>query len=187
MCVEIQLRRVRDSWRQDSRVLCWWRRSSTRPKVAENVTLICPMRAWYQWKNHLNNSWHALSHRLHLNSLLVFILTSESAESEKQENSAFKLKNKKSTKGCVAPAAVLSNWSMKYRSRSPGQDVQLVRLSMWSIMQRLVVLGLIGDEIGKVYVKYVNVNGEWNICQCHWIEVTGWGGQGDSSYKVWWF
>ena len=45
-----------------------------------------------------------------------------------------------------------SQWSAKYRSRSPGQGICRVRTLRRSTMQGLMVVGLIVEEILKVDV-----------------------------------
>ena len=72
------------------------------------------------------------------------------------------------------------HWSVKYRSRLPGQGtcrkiyvkevIGRVSTSRRSTMQGLVVVGLI-VEISNVDVKCVKVTGERNIGQGHYIKV----------------
>ena len=48
-----------------------------------------------------------------------------------------------------------SHWSMKYRSRSPGQGTCQVSTSWRSTMQDMVVVGLIVEELSNINVKCV--------------------------------
>ena len=60
-----------------------------------------------------------------------------------------------------------SQWSAKYRSRSPSQDTCGVRTLRRSTMQGLLVVGLIVAEILNVDVKCVKCTGAQNIGQGH--------------------
>ena len=51
-----------------------------------------------------------------------------------------------------------SHWSLKYRSRSLGQDTCRQYIEE-STMQGMVVVGLIVEEIPNVDIKCVNVTG----------------------------
>ena len=55
----------------------------------------------------------------------------------------------------------------KYRSRSPGQGICQVSTLRRSILQGLMVVGLIVEEISNVNAKYVKVTGAQNIGQGH--------------------
>ena len=52
-----------------------------------------------------------------------------------------------------------SHWSLKYRSRSPGQDTCQVSTIEESTVQGMVVVSLIFEEISNVDVKCVKVTG----------------------------
>ena len=53
----------------------------------------------------------------------------------------------------------------KYRSRSPGQGICRVSTLRRSILQGLMVVGLIVEEISNVEAKCVKVSGAQNIGQ----------------------
>ena len=59
----------------------------------------------------------------------------------------------------------------KYRSRSPGKGICQVSTLRRSILQGLMVVGLIVEEISNVDAKYVKVTGAQNIGQGHRIKV----------------
>ena len=59
----------------------------------------------------------------------------------------------------------------KYRSRSPGHSICRVSTLRRSILQGLMVVGLIVEEISKVDAKCVKVTGKQNIGQGHWVKV----------------
>ena len=63
---------------------------------------------------------------------------------------------------------VKSQWSMKYRSRSPSQGTCGVRTLRRSTMQGLLVVGLIVEEILNVDVKGT---GAQNIGQGHRVKI----------------
>ena len=58
-----------------------------------------------------------------------------------------------------------SQWSVKYRSRSPGQGTCGVRTLRRSTTQGLMIVGLIVEEILTVNVKCVKGTGAQNIGQ----------------------
>ena len=64
-----------------------------------------------------------------------------------------------------------SQWSMKYKSRSPSQGTCLVRTLRRSTMQGLVDVGLIVEEILNVDVKCVKGTGAQNIGQGHRVKI----------------
>ena len=64
-----------------------------------------------------------------------------------------------------------SQWSMKYRSRSPSQATYRVRTLRRSSMQGLVVVGLIVEEILNVKIKCVKGTGVQNIGQGHRVKI----------------
>ena len=66
-----------------------------------------------------------------------------------------------------------SQWSAKYRLRSPSQGTCGVRTLRSSNMQGLVVVGLIIEEILNVEVKCVKCIGAQNIGQGHRVKGTG--------------
>ena len=81
-------------------------------------------------------------------------------------------------------AKYVSQWSAKYRSRSPGQGACQVCTSK-NTMQGLVVVHLIVEKLWKVKVNCVKVKGAQNIGQGHWVNISAKsGGQGDVSCKV---
>ena len=59
----------------------------------------------------------------------------------------------------------------KYRSRSPGQGICRVSTLRRSILQGLMVVGLIVEEIWNVDAKSVKVTGAQNIGQGHRVKV----------------
>ena len=59
----------------------------------------------------------------------------------------------------------------KYRSRSPGQGICQVSSLRRSILQGLMVVGLIVEEISNVDTKYDKVTGAQNIGQGHRVKV----------------
>ena len=48
-----------------------------------------------------------------------------------------------------------SHWSMKYRSRSPGQGTCQISTSRRSTMQGIVLVGLITEELSNMNIKCV--------------------------------
>ena len=64
-----------------------------------------------------------------------------------------------------------SHWSVKYRSKAPGQDTCRVSTSRRSTIQGLVVEGRTVEDIWKGDVKGVKVNGARNIGQGHRVKV----------------
>ena len=64
-----------------------------------------------------------------------------------------------------------SQWSSKYRSRSPSQGTCGVRTLRRSTVQVLVVVGLIVEEILNVDVKCVKCTGAQNTGQGHWVKI----------------
>ena len=62
-----------------------------------------------------------------------------------------------------------SQWSAKYRSRSPSQGTCRVHTLRRSTMQGSMVVGLIVEEIVNVDVKCVKGTGAQNIGQGHWV------------------
>ena len=80
-----------------------------------------------------------------------------------------------------------SQWSMKYRSRSPNQGTGRVHTLRRSTMQGLVVVGLIIEEILNVNVKCVKGTGVQNIGQGHWVKIPAESVHlGEALCKVWW-
>ena len=81
----------------------------------------------------------------------------------------------------------ISQWSVKYRSRSPSQGTCRVRTLMRSIMQGLMVVGLIVEEILNVDVKCVKGTGAQNIGQGHRVKIPAKSVHiGEALCKVWW-
>ena len=64
-----------------------------------------------------------------------------------------------------------SQWSMKYRSRSPSQGTWGVRTLRRSTMQGLMVVGLIVEEILNVDIKCVKGTGTQNTGQGHQVKI----------------
>ena len=64
-----------------------------------------------------------------------------------------------------------SQWSVQYRSRSPGQGICRVSTLRRSILQGLMVVGLIAEEISNVDAKCVKVTAAQNIGQSHRVKV----------------
>ena len=64
-----------------------------------------------------------------------------------------------------------SQWSAKYRSRSPSQGTCGVHTLRRSIMQGLMVVGLIVEEILNVEVKCVKCTGAQNIGLGHRVMI----------------
>ena len=80
-----------------------------------------------------------------------------------------------------------SQWSAKYRSRSPSQGTCGVRTLRRSTMQGLMVVGLIVEEILKVNEKCVNGTGAQNIGQGHRVKIPSESVHlGEALCKVWW-
>ena len=63
-----------------------------------------------------------------------------------------------------------SQWSAKYRSRSPSQGTCGVHTLRRSTIQSLVVIGLIVEEILNVDVKCVKGTGAQNTGQDHRVK-----------------
>ena len=69
-----------------------------------------------------------------------------------------------------------------------SQGICQVSTSRRSIMQGLVVVGLIFEEISNVDVKCVKITGAQNIGQIHMVKVpTKSVHQEEAICKVWWF
>ena len=64
-----------------------------------------------------------------------------------------------------------NHWSVKYRSRSPGQGTCQVSTSRRSTIQDLVAEGLTGEDIWKGDLKGVKVSGAQNIGQGHRVKL----------------
>ena len=64
-----------------------------------------------------------------------------------------------------------SQWSTKYRSRSPSQGTCGVLTLRRSTLQGLMVVGLIVEEISNVNAKCVKVTEAQNKGQGHWVRV----------------
>ena len=78
-----------------------------------------------------------------------------------------------------------SQWSTKYRSRSPSQATCGVRTL--STMQGLMVVCLIVEEILNVDVKCVKGTGAQNIGQGHGVKIPVESVHvGEALCKVWW-
>ena len=85
------------------------------------------------------------------------------------------------------PKRCKSQWSMKYRSRSPSQGTCRVRTLRRSTMQGLMVVGLIVEEILNVDVKYVKGTGAQNIGQGDRVKIPAKSVHiGEALCKVWW-
>ena len=79
-----------------------------------------------------------------------------------------------------------SQWSVKYRSRSPSQGTCGVCTSR-STMQGLMVVGLRVEEILNVEVKCVKGTGVQNIGQGHRVKILAESVHlGEALCKVWW-
>ena len=59
----------------------------------------------------------------------------------------------------------------KYRSRSPGQGICRVSTLRRSILQGLMVVGLIVEEMSNIDAKCVKVTGAQKIGQVHRVKV----------------
>ena len=80
-----------------------------------------------------------------------------------------------------------SQWSAKYRSRSPSQGTCRVRTLRRSTMQGLMVVGLIVEKILNVDVKCVKGTGAQNIGQGHRVKIPAKSVHlGEALCKVWW-
>ena len=80
-----------------------------------------------------------------------------------------------------------SQWSVKYRSRSPSQGTCRVRTLRRSTMQGLMIVGLIVEEILNVDVKCVKGTGAQNIGQGHRVKIPAESLHlGEALCKVWW-
>ena len=80
-----------------------------------------------------------------------------------------------------------SQWSAKYRSRSPSQGTCGVRTLRRSTVQGLIVVGLIVEEILNVDVKCIKGIGAQNISQGHQVKIPAEPVHlGEALYKVWW-
>ena len=81
----------------------------------------------------------------------------------------------------------VSQWSAKYRSRSPSQGTCRVRTLRRSTMQGLMVVGLIVEEILNVDIKCVKGTGAQNIGQGHRVKIPAESVHlGEALCKVWW-
>ena len=79
-----------------------------------------------------------------------------------------------------------SQWSAKYRSRSPSPGTCSLHLRR-STIQGLVVVGLIVEEILNVDVKCVKCTGAQNIGQGHRVKIPARSVHlGEALCKVWW-
>ena len=79
-----------------------------------------------------------------------------------------------------------SQWSAKYRSRSPSQGTCGVR-TLRSTMQGLMAVDLIVEEILNVDVKCVKVTGAQNIGQGQRVKIPAKSVHlGEALCKVWW-
>ena len=79
-----------------------------------------------------------------------------------------------------------SQWSSKYRSRSPSQGTCGV-CTLRSTTRGLMVVGLIVEEILNVDVKCVEGTGAQNIGQGHWVKIPAKSVHlGEALCKVWW-
>ena len=80
-----------------------------------------------------------------------------------------------------------SQWSAKYRSRSPSQGTCGVHTLRRSTMQGLMGVGLIVEEIVTVDLKCVKGTGAQNIGQGHQVKVPAKSVHvGEALCKVWW-
>ena len=80
-----------------------------------------------------------------------------------------------------------SQWSMKYRSRSPSQGTYRVRTLRRSTTQGLMVVGLIVEEILNIDLECVKGTGEKNIGQGHRVKLPAKSVHiGEALCKVWW-
>ena len=80
-----------------------------------------------------------------------------------------------------------SQWSAKYRSRSPSQGTCGVRILRRSTTRSLMVVGLIAEEILNVDVKCVKGTGAQNIGQGHQVKIPAKSVHlGEALCKVWW-
>ena len=80
-----------------------------------------------------------------------------------------------------------SQWSAKYRSRSPSEGTCGVRTLRRSTMQGLMVVGLTVEEILNVDVKCVKGNEAQNIGQGHRVKIPAESVHlGEPLCKVWW-
>ena len=64
--------------------------------------------------------------------------------------------------GNVDVKCVKSNWSMKYRSRSPGQGTCQISTSRKSTMQDMVILGLIIEELSNIKYRSRYLPSQYN-------------------------
>ena len=80
-----------------------------------------------------------------------------------------------------------SQWSAKYRSRSPSQGTCGVRTLRRSTTRGLMVVGLIVEEILNVDVKCVEGTGAQNTDQGPWFKIPAKSVHlGEALCKVWW-
>ena len=80
-----------------------------------------------------------------------------------------------------------SQWSAKYRSRSPSQGTCGVRTLRRSTTRGLMIVGLIVEEILNVDVKRVEGTGAQNIGQGHRVKIPAKSVHlGEALCKVWW-
>ena len=81
----------------------------------------------------------------------------------------------------------VSQWSAKYRSRSPSEGTCGVRTLRRSTMQGLMVVGLTVEEILNVDIKCVKGTGAQNIGQGHRVKIPAESVHlGEALCKVWW-
>ena len=80
-----------------------------------------------------------------------------------------------------------SQWSAKYRSRSPSQGTCRVFTLRRSTTRGLMVVGLTVEEILNVDVKIVKGTGAQNIGQGHQVKIPAKSVYlGEALCKVWW-
>ena len=79
-----------------------------------------------------------------------------------------------------------SQWSAKYRSRSPSQGTSGARTLRRSTKQGLMVVGFIVEEILNVDVKCVKGTGAQNIGQGHLVKIPAESKYLEALCKVWW-
>ena len=81
----------------------------------------------------------------------------------------------------------VSQWSAKYRSRSPSEGICGVCTLRRSTLQGLMVVGLTVEEILNVDVKLVKGTGAQNIGQGHQVKIPAESVRlGEALCKVWW-
>ena len=80
-----------------------------------------------------------------------------------------------------------SQWSTKYRSRSPSEGTCRVRTLRRSTMQGLMVVGPTVEEILNVDIKCVKGTGAQNIGQGNRVKIPAESVHlGEALCKVWW-